>query len=77
MPFAHAKVGYRQAIFKRKSPASKEDRAFLFSAAAYVGVPPVAFPPRSAVTVANRGYGLILEILQRIDVIQAMAVKPE
>jgi 8-oxo-dGTP pyrophosphatase MutT (NUDIX family) len=30
----HAKVGYRQAILKRKSPASKEDRAFLFAAAA-------------------------------------------
>ncbi len=29
VPFAHAKVGYRHAIFKRKSPASKEDRAFL------------------------------------------------
>jgi hypothetical protein len=28
----HAKLGYRQAIFKRKSPASKEDRAFLFGA---------------------------------------------
>jgi hypothetical protein len=31
VPFAHAKVGYRHAIFKRKSPASKEDRAFLFA----------------------------------------------
>src|SRR5437868_8541579 len=30
VPFAHAKVGYRQAIFKVKSPASKEDRAFFF-----------------------------------------------
>src|SRR5204863_8410111 len=29
VPFAHAKVGYRQAIFKRKSPGSKEHRAFL------------------------------------------------
>ena len=29
----HAKVGYRQAIFKRKSPASNEDRAFLLAAA--------------------------------------------
>src|SRR5688572_2120120 len=31
VPFAHAKVGYRHAIFKRKSPASTEDRAFLFA----------------------------------------------
>jgi hypothetical protein len=30
VPFAHAKVGYRQTICKQKSPASKEDRAFLF-----------------------------------------------
>ena len=30
--FAHAKAGYRQAFFKRKSPASKEERAFLFTA---------------------------------------------
>src|SRR5437868_7164186 len=32
VPFAHAKVGYRQAIFDQESPASKEDRAFLFYA---------------------------------------------
>ncbi|HYX81591.1 MAG TPA: peptidoglycan DD-metalloendopeptidase family protein, partial [Gemmatimonadales bacterium] len=32
VPFAHAKVGYRQAIFKQKSPGSKERRAFLFLA---------------------------------------------
>src|SRR2546423_9354490 len=33
VPFAHAKVGYRHAIFKRKSPASKKDRAFLLALA--------------------------------------------
>src|SRR5688572_20745584 len=34
VPFAHAKVGYRHAIFKRKSPASQEDRAFFISGVA-------------------------------------------
>ena len=29
---SHAKVGYRQAIFERKGPASQEDRAFLLTA---------------------------------------------
>src|SRR5205823_4618954 len=30
VPFAHAKVGYRQTIFKQESPGSQERRAFLF-----------------------------------------------
>jgi hypothetical protein len=30
VPFAHAKVGYRHAIFKRKTPGSRECRGFLF-----------------------------------------------
>src|SRR5437588_3572099 len=33
VPFAHAKVGYRQAIFKRKTPGSKECRGFLLATA--------------------------------------------
>ena len=42
VPFAHAKVGYRQAIFKRKSPGSKERRAFLFAARVTAAMPGVS-----------------------------------
>src|SRR6266849_4640349 len=31
VPFAHAKVGYRQAIFNQGTPASTEDRGFLLA----------------------------------------------
>ena len=42
VPIAHAKVGHRQAIFKRKSPASKEDRAFLLAAQTNTNAEPFA-----------------------------------
>ncbi len=32
VPFAHAKVGHRQAIFKQKTPGSQECRGFLLTA---------------------------------------------
>src|SRR3954454_11932509 len=57
VPFAHAKVGYRQAIFKRKSPASKEGRAFLFWGAAYAIDHEVPVPRRAAPLGARRASG--------------------
>src|SRR6266850_5995707 len=48
----HAKVGYRQAIFSQRTPASKEVRGFLL--AAVVLSLPVTFTPLATCTAVRR-----------------------
>src|SRR5688572_2309032 len=57
VPFAHAKVGYRQTIFKRKSPISKEVGLFRFQrrAAAERPLKPAAAAPIPSTTTMRRG----------------------
>src|SRR4051812_46512591 len=72
VPIAHAKVGYRQAIFKRKTPGSRECRGFLFAPAQRSTAAPGS-PVSARCANASQALALLLERETRVAGRNALA----